>query len=653
MQISHANTSPADSLDCLTLEEILNIKVDVASTEEKTVHSTPSTVTIINKSDLETFGYATLAEALETVAGISIYRSYFKRDITTSRGILQDNYANKVLILINKIPAWHAVTGEGNLSRIAISDIERIEILKGPASVMYGSNAYTGVINIVLRESKQPFVQIDSRAGSHEQRSIGAQYSATQGDLSFFASAHSERSDGTPYEFTDETNHTQTVNEYVNSQNMTTHITYKKHQLMMNTFRSEESFLGVIPSFESAAGKMHDARGSLISYGYNNQLNKTNFRFKAVIDWQERSMPRNEEGTVVADIDGYKSIVGLGLRRKITDWLTLDCEFDYYFRHAIRYRNYNNQTQSVEHETLQDLTFDGNNNMEHAHMTENSFMGMFEINKGRFSAIGGSRISFNEDFGNNVSSNLTLMYQVAKNHSFKMMYGESYRSPSLFELHFRYPAVLGNADLKPETSASHEFAYVGTFKKLFIQLLGYYAEYENVIYREKQTDYTYQNTLIPEINVYQNGNSFYASGAEVELSYRNSKVCNVFANANYIMAVKTDSAQTNQKQNFEYVPQYSSTMGISKVFRNIHMASVFHYYAPSEGPFESIDAQYTVDFSAGIKHTIWDHEFKHGLYVKNITDQQRVNPEYVRRKTVNEVPTGFGRTIGYTLKIIL
>ena len=60
---------------------------------------------------------------------------------------------NGALILIDGAPTWMAVTGEGTLDRIDISHLERIEVLRGPASVVYGSNAYSGAINLVLRQA--------------------------------------------------------------------------------------------------------------------------------------------------------------------------------------------------------------------------------------------------------------------------------------------------------------------------------------------------------------------------------------------------------------------------------------------------------------------------------------------------------------------
>ncbi|MCJ8344997.1 hypothetical protein MJH12_05615, partial [bacterium] len=71
--------------------------------------SSTSTVYIISKNDIENYNYLTISEALSHVPGFEISRSYLKHDIATSRGVLQNQYANKILFMIENIPTWHAI----------------------------------------------------------------------------------------------------------------------------------------------------------------------------------------------------------------------------------------------------------------------------------------------------------------------------------------------------------------------------------------------------------------------------------------------------------------------------------------------------------------------------------------------------------------
>jgi len=130
-------------------EEARNLTV--AADKPETVFNSVSNVTVIDRAMIEAYNFASVSEALQVVPGMMVLRTYLMHNIPTIRGALQEHYADKVLVMINNVPMWNAVTGEGDLDRVGIDAVERIEVLLGPASVLYGSNALTGAINIVLR----------------------------------------------------------------------------------------------------------------------------------------------------------------------------------------------------------------------------------------------------------------------------------------------------------------------------------------------------------------------------------------------------------------------------------------------------------------------------------------------------------------------
>lgn len=189
-----------DSIDLLglSLEELLNleVKIEVASTKGDNIFTSPSTVSIITKEDIEKFNYSSISEALQTISGFSVERTYLKRNLPTSRGVLQDHYANKVLVLIDGVPSWNAVTGEGNLDRINILDVERIEVLKGPSSVLYGTNAYTGAINILLKKDKTKNIQVHGGIGQYNSYQVGGSANFTNKKLETFVAINSSNTYG-------------------------------------------------------------------------------------------------------------------------------------------------------------------------------------------------------------------------------------------------------------------------------------------------------------------------------------------------------------------------------------------------------------------------------------------------------------------------
>ena len=84
-----------DELMSLDLEELLNTPIQVSSYGDESILKSNSTVSVISEEQLKAYHYSTLTEAINTVSGISVMRNYMKRNLPTSRGVLQDQYANK------------------------------------------------------------------------------------------------------------------------------------------------------------------------------------------------------------------------------------------------------------------------------------------------------------------------------------------------------------------------------------------------------------------------------------------------------------------------------------------------------------------------------------------------------------------------------
>ncbi len=112
------------------------------------------------------------------------------------RGLSTDLFnplKDRVLVLINGRPA-----GTNNLAKIPVSDIERIEIVKGPASVLYGSAAMGGVVNIITKKGRDEGVQgfIGGEIGSRDYRQVIGELSGKKGGFDFYlAGSRSQRGD--------------------------------------------------------------------------------------------------------------------------------------------------------------------------------------------------------------------------------------------------------------------------------------------------------------------------------------------------------------------------------------------------------------------------------------------------------------------------
>jgi outer membrane receptor protein involved in Fe transport len=656
------------SVSAQDYETMFDFKVQVGSAEEENLFNAPSTVSIIDRDMIRDYNFTSVSEAVQTIAGMAVMRTYLKRNLPTSRGILQDHYANKVLILVNGVPSWNAVTGEGNLDRIDINDIERIEVLKGPASVLYGTNAYSGAVNVVLKESAEG--QLNSYVGFGTNGSFrsGANYSGSDGDFSYFVSGNSSNIIQKEYAFKGEDGNEALMREGIRTDNFTMQTKYKAHTLLFNGFNSTESYLGVTPKFSGGAGNDHLIKGYVMNYGFDQDVNDDlNLRFGLNYDYGNRNLSRTLDDVIRANIEGYRMNGYFRAGYQISDAFHFEAGGSYDYRKSIEYKNYDKHQDTLvprswtsNVDTTKTIMLDGNNGMNDKTVSEYSVYGQLKFVKDKFRALLGSRYTSNELFGSDVSSRVSLAYAFNEQNSLKLIYGESFRSPSLFEQYFTYTTVLGNQELKPEKSKSAELVYMTGMGNFFAQALVYYAIYDNKIVRQRGDAIVGDDFPVSNISIYQNGESFTATGVEVELKYANPKVINTFLNVNYVMGDEGDKDES-ENFNFKYVPEISASFGISKtIAEKVSISALLNYWSETtgaikdeNGDFLTVDAQTSLDMNISYQHKIGKASIRHSIAAKNLLDTDILYPEYVRRSTLNTVTSGYFRTILYTVSVSL
>jgi outer membrane receptor protein involved in Fe transport len=153
------DTPPVDSanrdLDSLTLEQLMDIQVVGAALHPQTLNDAPASVTIITAEDIRKYGYRTIGEALSAVRGfyLSNNRTYETMGV---RGFnLPGDYGSHLLVMVN----GHNMADNifdfmlyfGNDFPIDMNLIRQIEIIRGPSSALYGSNAIFATVNIITK----------------------------------------------------------------------------------------------------------------------------------------------------------------------------------------------------------------------------------------------------------------------------------------------------------------------------------------------------------------------------------------------------------------------------------------------------------------------------------------------------------------------
>ena len=142
----------------LSLEQLMDVSIVSASRFSQKLSEVPSAVTVISRGDIQQYGWSTLAEAVRSVPGfyISSDRAY---NYIGARGFARpQDYNSRVLLLIDgqrTNDAVYDMAYVGTESLIDIDLVERIEVVRGPGSSVYGGNALFGVINIITRTAQQ------------------------------------------------------------------------------------------------------------------------------------------------------------------------------------------------------------------------------------------------------------------------------------------------------------------------------------------------------------------------------------------------------------------------------------------------------------------------------------------------------------------
>lgn len=191
-----------DSLRLIQLDEIVITGTRTAVTR----NNVPLTVSVINHKEIEESSESALLPVLsERIPGLFI----------TERGVTGFGVASgsagqisirgvggspntQVLVLLNGNPQYMGIFGHPIPDGYIASDIERVEVIRGPASTLYGSNAMGGVINVITKEQNEDGVKLNARilAGSYNTQKYMLNGGYKKGGFSVFAGINRDQTDG-------------------------------------------------------------------------------------------------------------------------------------------------------------------------------------------------------------------------------------------------------------------------------------------------------------------------------------------------------------------------------------------------------------------------------------------------------------------------
>lgn len=187
-------------------DSLIHLKGVVVSANKIKVNrnSVPLSISVIERSEIEASSESALLPVLsQRIPGLFVTQkgitgfgvSEGSAGMVNIRGVGQ---GNKVLMLFDGQPQWAGVFGHSLPDTYVASDVERVEVIRGPGSLLYGSNAMGGVVNIITRQNAHPGRRTQARImyGSYNTQKYMLNNGYNTGKFSSFISVNHDRTDG-------------------------------------------------------------------------------------------------------------------------------------------------------------------------------------------------------------------------------------------------------------------------------------------------------------------------------------------------------------------------------------------------------------------------------------------------------------------------
>ncbi|NWF37760.1 TonB-dependent receptor [Mariprofundus sp. NF] len=191
-----------DALLEMDMQQLMNLTVTSAGKRSEKYYSTAAAVFVITNDDIRRSGAMSIPEALRLAPGVEVQQPNANQFAVSIRGH-NDLFSDKLLVLMDG-RALYSPTFSGVwwlVQNYPLEDIERIEVIRGPAGAVWGSNAVNGVINIITKNSrKTQGLMLSGGAGTEEKGFGTVRYGWDSKQAHYRAYAMSEQRDGGIYD---------------------------------------------------------------------------------------------------------------------------------------------------------------------------------------------------------------------------------------------------------------------------------------------------------------------------------------------------------------------------------------------------------------------------------------------------------------------
>jgi iron complex outermembrane receptor protein len=557
-------TAAAQDLFSMPLQDLMDATVITAARHEQKIANAPAAMSVVTAEDIRQLGAISLGEALQMAVGLHL--GYTNAPFMMAGGIrgFHKLPANKIMLLIDGIPWSLEMYGLPAFFQLPISlqEIEKIEIMRGPGSSLYGSNAMFGVINVITKKTRDTRGTLLSATAGENDTLIGTCING---------GTVAEKLD---YRMTLEWDQTDN-SDYIAWSNDPAQ-QYGKTNITMNYPAGDT---GTLTMF---AGYLRPENLDLV------------FESTGPLDWSGA----DTFDTVIA-YTATAPKISVKAHYKNSDWSNGESL-------GVKNLNFRTGLQGIEfqHEITpaseDTLIWGANINQEYAEGPSidgkhtHDKPGIFVDNTYRFTdQVGlntGLRYDHHPNTGSTYSHRLSLLYSPVNDHHFRMTWGSSYRNPDFIESYYsrfspygdnQYLHVYGQEDNDAEKAATYELGYVGRISENCLLTTNiFYSELKDFVYFIQSGD-PYLDPNLGGIVIpfpFKNIGDAKQYGAETEIQYQVTQWLNALANYTYIDQKEQDDPV---RQLLEMTPQHMASGQLRAKFTTGISANLALHYKDS------------------------------------------------------------------------
>ncbi len=445
------------------MDNPLNEVVVTGTRTQKTLANTPVLTKIISTRDIMETGSTSAFDALQNIIpGIQ-----FNPDPHGANMSIQGLDNDYILVLVDGERLIGEVRGNVNLERISAENIKKIEIINGASSVLYGSNAIGGVINIITKNPKKRIEgNVSTRYATFNTLNTDVNLGIKRKKYSVQVNFFRNSSDG--YDLTPESPEKFTADRY-EDYSLGTKFKFTPIEKMKIT--------------ANLTGFRHEVFNPKESLSSKHKLNK-NYTVSGKLEYV---INKKQSLSFSANTDIFNSYF---IYQQINDSAAKISDFQYTkfdFTHNIHINDNLNFINGGEFnlEKIYSTTLFGNNDRTKRSNDINLFtQADWKIMK-NLELVAGARYTYHSTFGNHFTPKLSAMYSFP-HLKVRATGGLGYKSPSLRDLYYNFDHqgmfwIYGNKDLKPESSKYISLSSEYTYGQLNISLNGYYNQVDNKI----------------------------------------------------------------------------------------------------------------------------------------------------------------------------